>query len=136
MEGKLLIVNHFLNKRFFKAHAISSDFQLGFNDFSQNVQQATQRSLLAFEGAMLPTDIELNLAAKSQFDVFTITNFAGVEIAQDLGFRVKILSLVKRNLGNREEEISPSFLNASDLLPNGQAELSIIGIFFNLLCSI
>jgi hypothetical protein len=56
--------------------------------------------MIIYEGAMLPTETELNLARRCQFDIFTVTNFSVVELANYYGFSTRVLASMKRDIGN------------------------------------
>ena len=42
---------------------------------------ATQKTLIAFEGTMLPSKTELAFAHKGKFDLYTVTNFSFADLA-------------------------------------------------------
>ena len=67
---------------------------------------------------MLPTDLELSFAQKTKFDIFTVTNLAVVELAQDTNIQTRILAYVRKDLGNRDESMPTHLLQNPEVLDN------------------
>jgi len=48
---------------------------------------------------------EIKFAAKSKFDLYTITNFSFAELAFSLNMRPNMFAVTKHDLSNRDEEV-------------------------------
>ena len=83
LNGQIHRVKYYHNKRFFKFTESGLDFDLEIPD-QLNVSEEdlkTSKTLFISEGAMLPSKTEVKLAEKSNFDLFTITNFSFSDLA-------------------------------------------------------
>jgi hypothetical protein len=54
---------------------------------------------------MLPSKTELQLAKKSKFDLYTITNLSVMEIAEYLTMRPTLIAVAKHNLADMDEVV-------------------------------
>jgi len=54
---------------------------------------------------MLPSKVEINLAQKTEFDLYTVTNLSVIEIAEYLSIKAQLIAIAKHNLANRLEEL-------------------------------
>lgn len=66
---------------------------------------------------MLPSRTEIALAAKSKFDLFTITNLSVADLAAYLSMHINLFAVAKADLGNQDEVVaefaSSPFLTSS-----------------------
>ena len=63
------------------------------------------KTIFASEGCMLPTKTELRYAEKSKLDLYTITNFSFMDLAQYLSIIPNLFAVTKYDLANRDEEV-------------------------------
>lgn len=60
-------------------------------------------SIFGFEGFMLPSKVETDLAKRSGFDFYVITNLACLDIAYRLNFIPNVYVIGKQSIGNMDE---------------------------------
>ena len=70
------------------------------------------KTLIGYEGAMLPSTTELNLAKRGCFDLYTITNISFMDLAISMNLRPNLYAVSRSNLAVRDEDLE-SFENAT-----------------------
>jgi len=100
-KGNVEPITHYFNKRFYKFSQIDDIRE----DELPSQMEPSGRTLIAYEGIMLPTQSEVRFMQKCKFDFYTITNMAFM----DLGLRIKyvpnLFGVVKANIADRHEKI-------------------------------
>lgn len=92
----------YLNKRFCKMTVrenflSSQDINLPLENPSEGV------AIFGFEGFMLPSKMEVEMAKKGGFDFYVITNISFMDIAYRLNFIPNLYVIGKKSIGDMKE---------------------------------
>lgn len=100
LNGEIHPIQFYFNKRFYKyteeehhcCHDIPSQM---------NIEEKVNESKILYgaEGLMLPAKAELSMAAKSKFDLFTITNLSFWDLALYHKLKLNVFAIAKEEMG-------------------------------------
>lgn len=120
MNGHVHRISHYYNKRFYKYTETGRDYHAEV-PLPSDEETKEAKTLFISEGNLLPSKTELALAAKSKFDLYTITNLSVADLAAYLSMRVNLFAVAKNDLGNQDEVVaefaSSPFLTSSSVSP-------------------
>jgi hypothetical protein len=125
LSGKVHRVKYYFNKRFYK---MTEESTLTSEEDIESLLVATPddlestKTLIGFEGAMLPTNTELKFAKKGSFDLYTITNLSFMDLALSMKIKPNLFAVAKEDLAVRDEAVQ-EFDNLS-LFTTGEVSLT------------
>jgi hypothetical protein len=99
-------IRNYLNKKFCKM-TIREDWDCSESDIPSRMTdkgESEGKTIFGFEGFMLPSKIEQDLARRSGFDFYTVTNLSFMDIALRLNYNPNLFCIGVNDLGNDEEE--------------------------------
>jgi len=80
-------------------------------------EDAICKTLIGYEGIMLPSKTELNFAKKGKFDLYTLTNLSFMDLAMHINITPNLYAVTRANLADREEQVvafaDPELFSAS-----------------------
>lgn len=128
LNGHVHRISHYYNKRFYKYTETGRDYHAEM-PLPTDEETKEAKTLFISEGNLLPSKTELALAAKSKFDLYTITNLSVADLAVYLSMHVNLFAVSKADLGNQDEVVaefaSSPFLSSSSASPVVSEEASI-----------
>ena len=129
LNGHVHRISNYYNKRFYKYTETGRDYHAEI-PLPSDEETKDGKTLFISEGNLLPSKTELNLAAKSKFDLYTITNLSVADLAAYLSMHVSLFAVAKADLGNQDEVVaefsSSPFLTASSVSPVASEEPAAI----------
>ena len=129
LNGHVHRISNYYNKRFYKYTETGRDYHAEI-PLPSDEETKDGKTLFISEGNLLPSKTELNLAAKSKFDLYTITNLSVADLAAYLSMHVSLFAVAKADLGNQDEVVaefaSSPFLTASSASPVASEEAAAI----------
>jgi len=90
-------VRTYMNKRFCKM-TVREDFLSAMEQELQTIDEGV--AIFGFEGFMLPSKLEVEMARKGGFDFYVITNISFMDIAQRLNFVPNLYVISQKSLGD------------------------------------
>lgn len=73
--------------------------------------------MFASEGSIKPSKTEINWARVCNFNFYTVTNLAVVDLAYHLGLKVQMFAACRKDLRHHmKDEASPNFAEIHDLM--------------------
>ncbi len=92
----------YMNKRFCKM-TVREDFLSG-QDIELPLEAKEEgAAIFGFEGFMLPSKLEVDMAKKGGFDFYVITNLSFMDIAYRLNYIPNLYIISKKSLGDMTE---------------------------------
>jgi hypothetical protein len=106
LSNKTHPVKHYFNKRFYKFTEDNSSYAEIESQMSPLTEEMdTFKTLIGYEGIMLPSKTELNFAKRGKFDLYTLTNLSFMDLALHMNITPNLFAITRTNLANREEQI-------------------------------
>lgn len=106
LANRIHPIKYYFNKRFYKYTEDNSAYAEISPQMTPSAEElSTCKTLIGYEGIMLPSKTELNFAKRGRFDLYTITNLSFMDIALHLNITPNLFAVARANLADREEQV-------------------------------